>query len=149
MSRRFLAVATAFVSGVFLLCCVLAGSRGISRADDNQAPGKDVFGDTKVWDIHLEIPAKEYAAMQPAPGGFGFPGAPPMPPAPKDKRDSERNLFGTAFPWAQCDISADGKTYKKVGVRYAGDITYFVSAQGLKRPLKLEFNGSATSNSTA
>jgi hypothetical protein len=78
--------------------------------------------------------------MQPAPGGFGFPDAPPRQPAPKDKRDSERNLFGTAFPWAQCDFSADGKTYKKVGVRYAGDITYFASSQGLKRPLKLEFN---------
>ena len=37
----------------------------------------DVFGDSKVWDVRLEIPAKEYEAMQPAPGGFGPPGAPP------------------------------------------------------------------------
>src|SRR4029077_5794454 len=29
---------------------------------------------------------------------------------------------------------------KKIGVRYAGDITYFASARGLKRPLKIEFN---------
>ena len=79
--------------------------------------------------------------MQPPAGGFGFPGARrAAAPAPKDKRDSERNLFGTEFPWAQGDFSAEGKTYKKVGVRYAGEITYFASAQGLKRPLKIEFN---------
>src|SRR5580704_9767949 len=146
MSQRFLAWPATPVCRVFLLCCVLVGFRADSHADDDkEAPGKDVFGDAKVWDVHLEIPAKEYEAMQPAPGGFGFPGAPPAQPAPKDKRDSERNLFGTAFPWAQCDISAEGKTYKKVGVRYAGDITYFASSQGLKRPLKLEFNRFETS----
>ena len=66
--------------------------------------------------------------------------APPAPPAPKDKRASERNLFGTEFRWAEGDCSVDGKTYKKVGVRYVGDITYFASAQRLKRPLKIEFN---------
>ena len=46
--------------------------------------------------------------------------APPPAPPPRDKRDSERNLFGTEFPWAQGDFSAEGKTYKKVGLRYAG-----------------------------
>src|SRR5205807_8454677 len=108
----------------FLLCTVLVSFRAESHATDDKEKPSDVFGDSKVWAIHLDIPAKEYEVMQPAPGGFGFPGAPPMQPAPKDKRDSERNLFGTAFPWAQGDFSANGKTYKKVGVRYAGDITY-------------------------
>jgi putative membrane-bound dehydrogenase-like protein len=108
---------------------------------DREAPGKDVFGQTKLWAIHLDIPAKEYEAMQPAVGGFGFPGAPPAPPAPKkDKRDSERNLFGTEFPWVEGDLTADGKRYKKVGLHYAGDMTYFASSRGLKRPLKIEFN---------
>ena len=149
MSRRFLPGATALFCGA-LLCCVLVCLRTtpVPAAADKQlaakeAPGKDVFGATKVWAIHLEIPAKEYEAMQPPAGGFGFPGAPPAAPAPKaakDKRDSERNLFGTEFPWAQGELTAEGKTYKKVGVRYAGDITYFASARGLKRPLKIEFN---------
>src|SRR5262249_26314203 len=100
--------------------------------------GKDVFGATKVWAIHLEIPAKEYEAMQPPPPRFGPPGA-----APKDargKRESERNLFGTEFPWVQGNLSAEGKTYKKIGLRYSGEITYFASSRGLKRPLKIEFN---------
>src|SRR5262249_62319247 len=97
----------------------------------------------RVWAIHLEIPAREYDAMQPAAGGFGFPGAPPAPPAPRaprERRDSERNLFGTEFPFARADLTADGKTYRKVAVRYAGDITYFSSARGLKRPLKVQFD---------
>ena len=45
----------------------------------------DVFGLTRVWQLHLEVPAKEWKAMEPA-GGFRFPGAPggnPEKPAPK------------------------------------------------------------------
>ncbi len=137
MCRRFLARATALACAAFLLICLLFGPGTPSARAESD---KDLFGLTKVWSINLEIPAKEYAAMQPAtPGGFGAPGAPPPPPAPKDKRDGEKNLFNTEFPWAQGEFTAEGRTYKKVGVRYAGDITYFVSAQGLKRPLKIDF----------
>src|SRR5215831_21176819 len=141
MSRRFRAGLVATVGGVFLLCCTLCSLGTKPRAADRkEAPATDLFGDDKVWALHLEIPAREYEAMQPSPGGFGFPGAPPAPQAPRERRDGERNLFGTMFPWAQGDLSAEGKTYKKVGVRYAGDITYFASSQALKRPLKIEFN---------
>src|SRR5437870_8698 len=56
-------------------------------------PAKDVFGLTKIWEMNLELSAKEYDAMQPAmpmrgPGGFpggpggGFPGGPPQPEKP-------------------------------------------------------------------
>src|SRR5207302_2690291 len=38
------------------------------------------------------------------------------------------------------------QTLKKVGIRYAGDITYFVSAQGAKRPLKVNFDKFADQN---
>src|SRR5262249_26431738 len=138
MRRRSLA-GTAAAAGIVLLTCVLLRLTARPPAA-KEAPGQDVFGDAKVWSLHLEIPAKEYEAMQPAAGGFGFPGQAPRPAAPKDNRDSERNLFGTAFPWAQCDLLAGGLTYKKVGVRYAGEITYFASSQRLKRPLKLEFD---------
>src|SRR5262249_8546437 len=136
MGRRFLA-------GAIALVCVLTGlSVTNGRAEDGkEGPRKDVFGASRVWSFHLEIPAKEYEAMQPpAGGGFGFPGAPPARPAAREKRDSARNLFGTEFRWAQGDFSAEGKTIKKVGVRYAGDITYFASSRGLKRPLKIDFS---------
>jgi hypothetical protein len=127
------AAAAALTAGVLALACVLVGLPIPAPAGDDKLPaekdppGKDVFDLTRVWNLRLEIPAKEYEAMQPAPGGFGFPGGPGAPPPPprekKDKRDSERNLFGTEFPWVPGDLTADGKTYTKVGIRYAGDIT--------------------------
>jgi len=144
MSRRFPARTT--LSGFALLLALLVGHaqpRSFVAADDPKPAAKakspDVFGQTKVWSIHLEITAKEYDAMQPVfGGGFG----PPKKDAKKDdkKRESEKNLFGTDFSWVEGDITVDGKTLKKVGVRYAGDITYFVSARGLKRPLKIAFD---------
>lgn len=145
MSRRFPARAAA-LSSCALLLALLAGSaqhKSFVAADDPKlapkAKSEDVFGQTKVWSIDLEIPAKEYDAMQPVfGGGFG----PPKKDAKKGdkKRESEKNLFGTDFPWVEGDLTIDGKTLKKVGVRYAGDITYFVSARGLKRPLKIAFD---------
>jgi putative membrane-bound dehydrogenase-like protein len=152
MSKRFLPAIPACTCGFVLLVCLLAGPRGmrLPAADDvkkpaaTDAPGGDVFGLAKVWTIHLEIPAGEYEALQPV-GGMGFPGGPPPQPAekPREARDSERNLFGTAFPWVQGEFTGDGQTFKKVGVRYAGDMTYFTSAGGLKRPLKVSFNRQA------
>jgi putative membrane-bound dehydrogenase-like protein len=134
MSRRFLA-------GVILLtCCLLTLGMTTCRAADKMEAPDAAFGTGKVWKVHIEIPTKEYEAMQPPAAGFGMPGAPPPPRARRDRRDSERNLFGVEFPWAPADLTADGKTCKKVGVRYAGEITYFASSRGLKRPLAIDLN---------
>jgi hypothetical protein len=105
MSRRLLA-------GLLLCCVCIAFRPTIVKAGDDkppaakEAPGKDVFGVTKVWAIHLEISAKEYEAMQPPASAFGPPGA--TPPALRGNRTSERNLFGTEFFWAEADFSAEG-----------------------------------------
>src|SRR5262245_48296107 len=128
MTRRLLAGAIAVSGGVLLLACITAAFNGATApaAEGQEPSAKDVFGPTRVWTIHLEIPPAESKAMQPA-VGFGPPGGPGAPPQPrenKERRDSERNLFGTEFPWVQADFTADGKTYKKVGLRYAGDMTY-------------------------
>ena len=107
--------------GAVLLCCTF-----LPLARAQEPAGKDVFGATKVWAIHLEIAAKEYEAMQPPAAGFGFPGAPPapVPKEPAEKRDSARNLFGTEFRWARGDFTAGDETWKGVGLRYSGEITY-------------------------
>ena len=94
-----------------------------------------LFGPSKVWSIHLEITADEFDAMQPpVPGAFGAP-----PPA-ENRRESELSLFGTEFRWAEAKFTASGQSLPKVGIRYAGDITYLVSASGPKRPLKIAFD---------
>ncbi len=77
MSRRFLAREAVLVCTAFLLF-------GLGTTSTPAESDKDLFGMTRVWSIHLEISAKEYAAMQPpAPAGFGFPGAKPAPPLPE------------------------------------------------------------------
>ncbi len=99
---------------------------------------------SKILEIHIEMTTKEYDAMQPPPTAFGFgaPGAAPAPPPapPDDGRARETNQFGTSFAWAEAKFTAQGKSLDKVGIRYDGDFTYFLSAQSLKRPLKIEFN---------
>ena len=80
---------------------------------------KDLFGTAKVWTIDLEVSATEYEAMQPA--APVFPGGPPQPKVKKDKRPTEQNRFGTAFPWAHASIAVNGTKLDKVGIRYAGE----------------------------
>src|SRR5947209_3037326 len=106
MSRRL-------VAGLLLRVTAVEAADGKPPAA-REAPGKDVVGATSVWAIRLESPAKEYEAMQPPAAGFGPPGA--APPAPRAERESERNVVGTEFPWAQADFSTEGKTYKNVGL---------------------------------
>jgi putative membrane-bound dehydrogenase-like protein len=105
---------------------------------DAKQEAKDLFGTGKVWSIDLDLSAAEYQAMQPA--APAFPGGQPQPKDKKDKRPTQPNRFGTAFPWIEGNITVNGTTLKKVGIRYAGDITYFVSTRRLKRPLFIQFD---------
>src|SRR4051812_24240072 len=105
MSGHVVARATAG-GGALVLVFILAGVAPVElpAADDPEPvlrDGKELFGQAKVWSVHLNIAAAEYDAMQPAPGGFG---PPPKKDDKKDakkddkKRDSEKNQFGTDFP---------------------------------------------------
>ena len=91
--------------------------------------------------LHIEIPADEYQAMQP-PAPAGGPGGPPPAPRPRKPggRASERNLFGIEFPWASGAITAEGKTFQGVGLRYAGNASYMASAGGLKRSFLVDLD---------
>ena len=145
MRRRVLAVATALTcSAIFLAGPAVLVS---GAADDGDAKGKaagaDLFGLTRVVNLHIEIPADEYQAMQP-PAPAGVPGGPPPAPRPKQpgERESERNLFGVEFPWARGAVTAEGKTYKGVGLRYSGNASYMASAGGLKRSFLVDLDRS-------
>jgi spore coat protein H len=122
------------------------------KKDDKKpkpAAGADVFGHDKVWQLHFELTAAEYAGMQPTVlGGFGgFGGFPkgPMPPKVEPKpgepvRETHRGAFDTQFPWAEASFTADGKTVAKIGLRYKGNSTYFSTMRGLKRSLKVDLD---------
>src|SRR5438093_1616489 len=89
MSRRWLGGWAAATGGVLILLVTVFGT-----AQDKQPAGDGPFGLTKVWNLHLEIPAKEYEAMQPA-GGKGLgPGQPPKDKKAEGGRPGEKNLVG-------------------------------------------------------
>lgn len=151
MSGR-LWVATA--SALLLAGQVFLWAPGAAGADEPKKPaqpkkpaGEDVFGHEKVWQFHLALTPEEFAALQPAAGGFGFGGFPgaPMPPKvePKPgepKRETHRNAFGTEFPWVQAALTAEDKTLAKVGLRYKGNSTYMATARNLKRSFKVDLD---------
>jgi putative membrane-bound dehydrogenase-like protein len=137
MRRQLLPVAATLAVG-FLATAFFINHLGLSAtAPQDKQPAAEAFAPGKVWALHLALDAKEYETLQPPPGG-GF-GQPPKetPPAP-GRRPNVRNLFNNEFRWAIGELTADGKTYKKVDVRYAGDAQYLAAARGLKRPLHVE-----------
>ena len=143
MRRRALAAATALICSAILLAGTMLPLSG--APDDGDARGKatdpGLFGLTRVVPLHIEIPADEYQAMQP-PAPAGAPGGPPPAPRPKKpgERESERNLFGVEFPWARGAVTAEGKTFQGVGLRYAGNASYMASAGGLKRSFLVDLD---------
>jgi hypothetical protein len=65
--------------GVAIVAGALVGLLPAGADHQARASVETVFGPTKMWELHLELTAKEYDAMQPPAGGFGFggPGGPP------------------------------------------------------------------------
>ncbi len=146
-------------AGAIALAWTLAGGLAATAPvkDDKKETAKDLFGLTKVLRFDLQIPAKEWDKMQPPPGR-GFPGGPgggpggpgggpggrpggsavPEKPADKTADVHKGSGFGVEFPWAHGDLTAEGKTYKDLGVRFKGNASYMASARGLKRNLKID-----------
>src|SRR5262245_43194637 len=99
------------------------------ETDKNDA----IFGLTKVNQLHLELSADAWKKMQPpaprfpgGPPGFGpgFPKASEKNPEKSADIHKSAGAFGTEFPWVRVDLTANGTTFKNVGVRYKGNFTY-------------------------
>jgi hypothetical protein len=121
-----------------LACVLLLVSTLTAAAADKAAA---LFGPDKVWTAHLEISSEGWDAMHPTRGVglFGVPAPPPgkdkdQPPGPP------RGGFGFDFEYVKGQFSFDGRAHKDVGVRFKGNSSYAVTAQGLKRPFKLDFD---------
>lgn len=121
---------------------ILSLMTGASNAVAQPPKDDAFFGPTVVHKLHLELTAAEWAKMQP-PAKGGFPGFGPKPaPAPKvEGADVHRSAtFGNDFPWVKADLNADGAAFANIGVRFKGNFTYIASAQGLRRPLKIDLD---------
>ncbi len=102
----------------------------------------DVFGLAKVYDIHLQLTAREWERMQAVTGGLTL-FAPKKPVAKEGEEPFEWHKspgFGIEFPWAHADLTIDGKVLKNVGLRYKGNGSYLSSDKFLKRNLKIELD---------
>ncbi len=100
------------------------------------------FDPLKLWEFHVTLSKVEYDAMQPPPGG-GFRGFnQPLPPPTKrdDGREVHMNTFGVEQPWAKGSITADGKTFENVGVRYKGNGTMLETNNTIKKSLKIDLD---------
>src|SRR5438105_4154866 len=145
MSKRFWAMAATMCASVAFAATWALWVPAVEPPVAKESPSKDVFGLTKIYQFHLEVPAKEWETMQPA-GGIRFPGG-PMPPAkPADKPGDKPTdvhkggSFGLEFPFAHAAFTAEGKTYKEVGLRYKGGGSYVTSVGKLKRNFKVELD---------
>lgn len=110
----------------------------------------DLFGPDKLWTIHIKLGAKEWQSMQPR-GGTNIFGKPPAKDAPK-KFDEPRELDipkedlhkskinGMEFAYVKGDLEFAGKTVSDVAIRFKGNATYMASANGPRRPFKIDVN---------
>jgi len=114
-----------------------------SKPRSKSAAG-DIFAGGDILPIHITIAAKEFEAMQPPAGGFGFPGpfgGPTNPPAKQaDGREVHRNAFGVDLPWAVGSFEAGGERFEKVAIRYKGNGTIMDAMRTIKKSIKIDLD---------
>ncbi len=116
---------------------VLALALPCRAADADPTKPGDVFGMTKVWTMHLTVPAKEWEKMQPARGGFSREKG--KMPQLSDERKL-RGGFRYDFEYVKGDLEIDGKKLPDVGIRFKGNSSYLLTANHLKRPFKIDLD---------
>lgn len=127
-----------------LAACLFGFLPGIDLVAEPAAPRDGtaaVFGPDKLWTFHLEISAKDWEAMHPTRGGVWGGQPPPRERPPEDRPPAPpRGHFGYDFPYVKADLEIDGRKLKDVAVRFKGNSSYMMSAQGIKRPFKIDFD---------
>ncbi len=100
------------------------------------AAAESFFGLTNLWEIHLTLPAENWAALTPKERSVSrFPAGEPRPPGPGAvERD---------YPWSTATFECAGQVLTNVAVRFKGNSSFNMSRNGLKRPFKLDFDRGA------
>jgi spore coat protein H len=123
----------AIVSWVVALCATAR----CGTAADAGAKSDDVFGLTRLHQVHVTIAPEDYARMDPPlptqPSGFG-----PRPGVAG--RDVGAGNFGFEFEYVPAEVRVGDETFADVGLRYKGSGTYLVSQFRAKRSLKIDFD---------
>ena len=127
---------------------------------------ESVYADNHVLDIQITLSADNWKAMQPPQEERGARGGPPNrrpgpprsgPPGGPRRGGPPRGGaprggpprggpppggpgFATEFTYVKADLVVDGEKYSDIGLRFKGNSSYRLSANGLKRPLKIDTN---------
>lgn len=134
----------------WLASLVMALAAGSLSADDlGQAskPASTPFVPTRIWAVHITVPAREWEAMQPANRGIFSLFSPATPKAADGSaRKVKHNNFGADLAWAKGDVVIDAATFSGVGVRYKGNGTIGDATNTIKKSIKIDlgqFGGTA------
>ena len=139
-----------WLSSCFLSLFPVLAALGQTPSAKDEADA--LFGLTKRWDVQLHVTAEDWKAMQPkggppwlnpppgpnrAPNGPNA--APPAPPAGPPPRMRPGD-FGYEFSYVKAKVVIGDRTWRDVGLRFKGNGTYMASADGRKRPFKIDFD---------
>ncbi|HEY2911200.1 MAG TPA: CotH kinase family protein, partial [Gemmataceae bacterium] len=122
-----------------LLAWLLAAVPSRAVSQDSAAKLLDT---AKVWKVELRLSAENWQAMQPkggGPPGFG-PGGPMRPQPGGGPPRPQGFKFTYEFPYVRGAASFEADTLADLGIRFKGNGTYMMSAGGIKRPFRLDFN---------
>lgn len=125
-----------------LVAAIIPVLSGLSNGQSGPIKTRaDLFGPDKLWTLRLHVGTREWEAMQPK-GGFQFGKFPvkKVETRPQNKDVRVSKLFGMEFTYVKAGMEFEGKKLDNVAVRFKGNSTYMMSAQGLKRPLKIDVN---------
>jgi spore coat protein H len=118
------------------LVSLLLAATAARAAGPSRRPA-ELFGLTRVWELHLTVGADDWRKMQPTRGGFpGFGGGGAPKPLPEGR--VVRGNFGFDFAHVKADLVIGDATFRDVAVRFKGSGTYAMSQRLLKRPFKVD-----------
>lgn len=124
-----------------LLACLTAdqiqAQDAPTKTQSPEAARTEFFNSTKVHQMHLEISASEWEAMQEVVSSRARQKAAEQSTPPNGEK---RPLHKGKFPWAIATVTIGDKVLKGVGVRYKGNASFALSRGNLKRNLKLKFD---------
>ncbi len=138
-----------FVRFFFLLSCLLAYQNSSTAAapakDKKPIPPRAPFSEGKILKIHLDIPPKEYDAIQPKSAAPAFPGFPIFQPKSTEKpgqpaREIHKNTFGMNLAWCKGSVTIEGETFPQVGIRYKGNGTILDAGESIKKSFKVDLD---------
>lgn len=135
-----------FFVAFILLVGVLAGTS--AAGEKGTDPSDALFGEDKLWTIHIRVSQKQWEMMQPsrmprlaAALGLGRWSPPPKPgEKAKEGEFADTSAFGYQFAYVKATFEFEGQILHDVGVRFKGNSSYSAGSNGLRRPFKIDFN---------